>query len=72
MRKNILRLFLFPLAVLSVTILFLPSNAYAYIDPGAGSTLFQLIIGAVLGAGWGLRVLIQKLLQKKNDRKKDK
>jgi hypothetical protein len=31
-------------------------QANAYIDPGSGSYIFQLVIGAVLGAGVALRV----------------
>lgn len=32
----------------SLLILFLPEESYAYIDPGTGSYLFQILIAAVL------------------------
>tara|TARA_Y100000589_G_C26910629_1_gene530145 strand:- start:203 stop:367 length:165 start_codon:yes stop_codon:yes gene_type:complete len=39
----------------------LPSPAYAYLDPGTGSVLFQMIVGSVLAAffavkQWGQRI----------------
>lgn len=34
-----------------ILVLLLPSRAWAYIDPVAGSTVFQAVIGALL-AGW--------------------
>lgn len=38
-----------------------PSPAYAYLDPGTGSVLFQMIVGSVLAAffavkQWGQRI----------------
>lgn len=34
---------------------------YAYLDPGTGSFLFQIIIGAVVGAGFLLKVYWKKI-----------
>ena len=37
------------LSVLVVSIVVLPTPAYAYIDPGAGSLILQLLLGGVAG-----------------------
>lgn len=37
------------LVVLIVSIFFFPLNAFAYLDPGSGSMLLQLILGGVAG-----------------------
>ena len=44
-------------------ILFLWSikDAYAYIDPGTGSYIIQVIIGGVLGAAFALKVYWKKV-----------
>ena len=33
-----------------------PGNAYAYIDPGIGSYIFQIIIAALLGAAYTIKL----------------
>ncbi|CAN5552471.1 hypothetical protein BH24ACT26_BH24ACT26_16570 [soil metagenome] len=35
--------------------------ANAYIDPGSGSYIFQILIGLLLGAGVGLKVFWQRI-----------
>jgi len=49
--------------VIITVILFLWSikNAYAYIDPGTGSYIIQVIIGGVLGAAFALKVYWKKV-----------
>lgn len=43
-------------AALAVAILFVtPSDAWAYIDPGTGSYLFQIAVAGLLGAAYTLR-----------------
>ena len=42
-------------------ILVSPSIAYAYIDPGAGSMLLQLLLGGVAGAFVFFRLFKQKI-----------
>ncbi len=37
------------LLVLAMLLLFVPSPAYAYLDPGTGSYILQLVIGTLLG-----------------------
>ena len=40
------------------------SEAYAYIDPGSGSLVIQLIIGALVGTGITLKIYWYKLKEK--------
>ena len=37
------------------------SNAYAYLDPGTGSIIAQVIIGTLVGAGVAIKVYWQKI-----------
>ena len=39
-------------------------NAYAYIDPGSGSIIVQMIIGTLVGAGVALKLYWQKIKMK--------
>ena len=45
-----------------VAVLAWPSNAWAYIDPGAGSAAYQLLLPILVGAGMLLRRAWQRLL----------
>ncbi|MFC2015660.1 hypothetical protein ACFLUM_01870 [Chloroflexota bacterium] len=38
-----------------------PSRAYAYLDPGAGSYFFQILLAALVGLGFVLRVYWKKV-----------
>ena len=40
------------------------SDAYAYIDPGSGSLIIQVIIGALVGAGITIKVYWYKFKEK--------
>lgn len=40
------------------------SNAYAYLDPGSGSLIIQMIIGAAAGAGIAIKVYWVKIKEK--------
>lgn len=40
------------------------SDAYAYIDPGSGSLVIQIIIGALVGAGITLKIYWHKFKEK--------
>lgn len=53
MRKNNLYLLA---TVFTVLYFVYPQQAHAYLDPGSGSLIFQLIIGAVLGTLVTLRM----------------
>ena len=41
--------------------LILPSQAYAYIDPGTGSLIFQLIIAAFVGGLFTLKLFWHRI-----------
>ena len=44
--------------IISFSSSFFVSNAYAYIDPGSGSLILQMILGALVGVGideWSFR-----------------
>jgi hypothetical protein len=51
---------LFVLAVLSFWLLVLPA-ANAYVDPGTGSYIFQVVIGVFLGAAVALKVFWRRI-----------
>ena len=40
------------------------SNAYAYLDPGSGSLIIQMINGAAAGAGIAIKVYWVKIKEK--------
>lgn len=63
--------------ILYIGILFLlfPKPAYAYIDPGAGSYFFQLLIAGLLGSLFFIKTIIRrarKLFDGKKQQKKKK
>lgn len=43
--------------------LLLPTSAYAYLDPGAGSALIQGILGAVAAIGVALKLYWHRILK---------
>ena len=43
----------------------------AYLDPGAGSYIIQMVIAAIIGGGILLRSFWEKLFRKKSDRDDD-
>jgi len=53
---NFLRYFLRASGVLAVVLILAPSNAYAYIDPGTGSYILQIVLAALLGALFALKM----------------
>ena len=40
------------------------SDAFAYIDPGSGSLVIQMIVGALVGAGITIKIYWYKLKEK--------
>ena len=58
MKKTILKdVLLICLALLAAT----PGAAHAYMDPGSGSFILQMIIAGLLGVGVTLRIYWQRL-----------
>tara|TARA_B110000014_G_scaffold55285_1_gene37335 strand:- start:6221 stop:6424 length:204 start_codon:yes stop_codon:yes gene_type:complete len=52
------------IAVLMAVGHFSISNAYAYLDPGSGTIILQMLAGAVIGAGIAIRLYWQKIKMK--------
>ncbi len=50
--------------VTSLSFGFLVSDAYAYIDPGSGSMIIQMIIGVLVGVGITVKIYWYKLKEK--------
>jgi hypothetical protein len=46
-----------PVLVVLVTALAMPGAAHAYLDPGTGSFVLQMVLAAVLAVGASLKVL---------------
>lgn len=40
------------------------SNAYAYLDPGSGSIIIQMLVGTLVGVGIALKLYWQKIRMK--------
>ena len=54
-------------SVLSILLLFqgiFVSEAFAYIDPGSGSLVIQMVIAALVGVGIAIKVFWEKLKYK--------
>ena len=52
----------FPILFLIVTLNFaLSQNAYAYLDPGTGSYIFQVLIATFIGALFTIKMYWQKI-----------
>jgi len=52
---------LFDLFYVTLTFLVLPGHVHAYLDPGSGSLLVQVLIGAILGSLYYVRLHWDKL-----------
>ena len=50
--------------VTSLSFGLLVSDAYAYIDPGSGSMIIQMIIGALVGVGITVKIYWYRLKEK--------
>jgi hypothetical protein len=48
--------FISMLVILALFLLTLPQRAYAYLDPGTGSYLLQLLIAGLLGASMAVKI----------------
>jgi len=52
---------IFGLALISFCFL-LPSSAHAYLDPGTGSYMFQMLIAGLIGASFAVKVYWKKIV----------
>lgn len=46
----------FEIALLTLGLLIFPRSAHAYLDPGTGSYIFQILIAGLLGAAFAVKV----------------
>lgn len=53
----------FLLMSLFMSILVLPNSAQAYLDPGTGSYITQLMIGAVVGGGYAFKLYWRQIME---------
>jgi len=60
MKRDLRKIAGIGLLALLLPILF-PGSALAYLDPGTGSYIFQVILAAVLGALFSLKVFWKKI-----------
>lgn len=51
------------LVIFGFAFLVLPGNVHAYLDPGTGSFMIQIIIGSVLGSLYFIKVYWAKLTE---------
>ena len=51
-----LSLFIKLVSLLIMSLLLIPQPAYAYLDPGTGSYVLQLVLGALVGMLFALKV----------------
>jgi membrane protease YdiL (CAAX protease family) len=65
-------------AVITGLLLLTPGQAHAYLDPGSGSYIFQLLLAALVGALFAIRIywgriksFFQKLLSKETGESED-
>jgi hypothetical protein len=69
-----MKLLVSTLTVLTLTAVF-PRHAMAYLDPGSGSMVMQLLLAGFAGAAVGLKVFWRKILAffgfSKNSKSKD-
>jgi len=49
------------ITILAVLVLVLIKDAYAYMDPGTGSYIFQLMMAVLLTAGFTIKVYWRKI-----------
>ena len=64
MKRNHLMLLL---PIFTLTLLFrgfFVSEAYAYLDPGSGSVMIQMLIGALAGVGITMKIYWHKIKEK--------
>ncbi len=63
------------LAILIVTFLLFPKSTYAYLDPGSGSYIVQILIASLAGIGFFVKTYwnqIKSIFSRKNKSSKNK
>jgi hypothetical protein len=52
---------IFPLLLVASIIFALPRNAHAYLDPGTGSYVFQILTAVFIGAIFSIKVFFKNI-----------
>jgi len=60
-KEGIISRFLLLTQTLLITNLFLPSTAFAYVDPGSGSVIVTTILGLIAAIGYTFRKYFYKI-----------
>jgi hypothetical protein len=63
------RIFWFSLFMLYFALVAVP--AHAYIDPGSGSFIFQIVVGGLLGAAFAVKTFWRRIVGRFSRRKPD-
>lgn len=50
--------------IIAILLFLIPVNAYAYLDPGTGSFIIQLIIAAIAGVSFSAKIYWNKIKTK--------
>lgn len=51
------------LAVFTAVFLAFPTDANAYLDPGTGSYLFQILIASLIGAAFAIKIFWKRIAE---------
>lgn len=54
-----------------ILLLFIPTFAWAYIDPGTGSVVFQIVLGSIIGGMAFIKLYWNKIISFFSKPKKD-
>jgi len=71
-KKGITSRFLLLAQTLLITNLFLPSIAFAYVDPGSGSVIVTTILGLIAAIGYTFRKYFYKMKRLISGKKTEK
>ena len=55
---------IFTMSLIIFSFSFFISDAYAYLDPGSGSLIIQVVVGALVGVGITVKIYWYKLREK--------
>lgn len=50
------------LLALIIVSLIIPKNTYAYIDPGSGSYMFQILLAGIFGGVFAIKIYWKKII----------
>jgi len=53
--------FISMIAVFATLFMLFPKSAFAYVDPGTGSYIFQILVGAIFGAAFAIKLYWKRI-----------